>query len=109
MTPTDPRECKYNHDSIFCFHPCFFKHDIYCDGICPDFTPKPRKMEIDDKMKEELHLHTLAMGNSQTPSECKHCAYGLCAIRLNTIGDADDCVNPEYCTDYEPKEKKDKE
>lgn len=38
---------------------------------------------------------------------CKHCAYGLCAIHLNTLGDADDCVNPEYCPSYEPKEKKD--
>lgn len=36
--------------------------------------------------------------------ECIYCAYGLCAIHLNTLGDADDCYpNPEYCPDFTPK------
>ena len=42
----------------------------------------------------------------QTPRECEYCAYGLCAIHMNTIGDADYCYpNPEYCPDFTPKTK----
>lgn len=40
------------------------------------------------------------------PRECEYCAYGLCAIHLNTLGDADDCyLTPEHCPDFIPKTK----
>lgn len=64
MTPTKPRDCKYCEEGINGAKRCRIYNWCMC-GICHRFTPKSEKMEIDDKLKGEHHLHTLAMEEQQ--------------------------------------------